>query len=401
MSPAVDNPAPASPPACGSVAALLTGATGAGGVAAAPTGAPAATAGSAMAALGASAATANSATPGADLEAFLRVLASVLSASAITATTAGTAAGVPPVASAALAATLDPTSPTPPAAKSSVSSDAQKDATSEEVVQWLMQMLAPTAAASAAPAPAPAARCGSAPAATAAPGTDAAAQAFHGESDAAVTKLLDALTSATSDPAGAHAAHPDPLSAVSALAAAPASAPTHDTQPPPTAQQPLALDATIGASIAQLHAAASQLQSSAAPLATHELRSTVGSSAWVEELGGHLTLMAQQGNESASLKLTPPDLGPIEVRIAVHDSQASVWFGAAHTETRTALESALPRLRELFASQGMALADAGVFREPPRRDQPLATSSAARTEETETRVTSVSNMRLGLIDTYA
>ena len=96
------------------------------------------------------------------------------------------------------------------------------------------------------------------------------------------------------------------------------------------------------------------------------VNSPVGSPQWREEVGARVSLMIQQGNHSASLKLSPEHLGPMEVRISVQNDQASVWFGAAHADTRAAIEHALPRLRELFASQGLSLADAGVFREPPR-----------------------------------
>jgi flagellar hook-length control protein FliK len=79
--------------------------------------------------------------------------------------------------------------------------------------------------------------------------------------------------------------------------------------------------------------------------------------------------MIERGVQSGSLRLTPDNLGPMEVRITVQNDQVSVWFGAAHADTRAALENALPRLRDMFAAQGMSLADAGVFREPPRDTQ--------------------------------
>ena len=60
---------------------------------------------------------------------------------------------------------------------------------------------------------------------------------------------------------------------------------------------------------------------------------------------------------TTSLRLWPEHLGPLEVRITMNDDQASVWFGAAHADTRAAIENALPRLRELFASQGLSLTD--------------------------------------------
>ena len=163
-------------------------------------------------------------------------------------------------------------------------------------------------------------------------------------------------------------------------------------------------DVSASTALAMLHVGAlAHSVQTLEPTSQRELTAPVGTASWNDELGGHLTLMAQQGNQSASLQLTPPDLGPIEVRIAVHDSQASVWFGAVHPDTRDALQQALPRLRELFAAQGLALADAGVFREPPRQQpQPLPSSSTPLdSTPNATSAAPVARARIGLIDTYA
>lgn len=136
------------------------------------------------------------------------------------------------------------------------------------------------------------------------------------------------------------------------------------------------------------------------------LHNPVGSTAWADELGTRLALMTDRGQHTASLRLSPEHLGPLEVRISVRDDQASVWFGANHADTRAALEQALPRLRELFASQGLSLTDAGVFREPPR-DQPrfAATSSPSSSVDAPSHeaeaIAQVVPVRLGLLDAYA
>jgi len=143
-----------------------------------------------------------------------------------------------------------------------------------------------------------------------------------------------------------------------------------------------------------------------APAETQSLHSPVGSGAWSDELGSRLTLMAQQGIATASLRLSPAHLGPLEVHIAVRDNNATVWFGSLQSDTRAALEQALPRLRELFASQGLHLTNAGVSGETPRgaRQQsqaaPALLADSAR-EVNAIAVTSVPGAHQGLIDTYA
>jgi flagellar hook-length control protein FliK len=131
----------------------------------------------------------------------------------------------------------------------------------------------------------------------------------------------------------------------------------------------------------------------------------VGSAQWADEIGSRMTMMVEQGKHTASLRLSPEHLGPLEVRITMNGDQASVQFGAAHADTRNAIENALPRLREMFASQGLSLADANVSREPPRQQQnptPQSSSSSSSFggEEGATAV-SAAQVRLGLLDAYA
>ena len=115
--------------------------------------------------------------------------------------------------------------------------------------------------------------------------------------------------------------------------------------------------------------------------------------------------MAHQGLEAASLRLSPDHLGPLEVHISVRDGDASVWFGAAHPDTRAALEQALPRLREMFAAQGLTLADSGVSRESPRNQaRPSSANGIApltAVGSADLPASSAARISLGLVDTYA
>jgi flagellar hook-length control protein FliK len=142
-----------------------------------------------------------------------------------------------------------------------------------------------------------------------------------------------------------------------------------------------------------------------ATAAAPAVQTPVGTGGWTEELGTHVIWMAHQGVSSASLRLQPEHLGPLEVRISIHDTTASVWFGASEPETRSALEAALPQLKEMFTAQGMTLTDAGVSREPPRDAQPAprpgASTSGLSAPPAPEVAPSVPGRRRGLIDTYA
>jgi flagellar hook-length control protein FliK len=129
----------------------------------------------------------------------------------------------------------------------------------------------------------------------------------------------------------------------------------------------------------------------------------VGSRGWADEIGTRVVMMTESGNHTASLKLSPEHLGPLEINITVRDDKASVWFGAAHADTRAAIETALPRLREMFESQGLSLADAGVFREPPREHAAVKSNATSTGQgDANEEVAAVStHARLGLVDAYA
>lgn len=91
----------------------------------------------------------------------------------------------------------------------------------------------------------------------------------------------------------------------------------------------------------------------------------VGTPAWKNALGAEVCLLVERGIGAATLRVSPEHLGPVEVRIDFSDDSASVWFTASHVDTRAALADALPRLRDMLASVGVNLGEAGVHREAP------------------------------------
>ena len=90
------------------------------------------------------------------------------------------------------------------------------------------------------------------------------------------------------------------------------------------------------------------------------LQPALQSEAWSRVLSSRVIWMAREGVQQASLKLNPANMGPIEVKLHMHNEQANISFVAQHAATRDALEQALPRLRESFQENGMELAHADV-----------------------------------------
>lgn len=94
---------------------------------------------------------------------------------------------------------------------------------------------------------------------------------------------------------------------------------------------------------------------------------------WDQALSERVMWVANQRFQGAEIKLNPPQLGPIEVRVQLQHEQAHISFTAQHASVREALEAALPRLREMLNANGFNLVDVNVsqhsFAEQQRQAQ--------------------------------
>ena len=68
--------------------------------------------------------------------------------------------------------------------------------------------------------------------------------------------------------------------------------------------------------------------------------------------------MITEQTQVARLQLTPGDLGPVDVRIAISDHRAEIAFAVSSPEAKAAIQQALPQLRETFAASGLQLGEA-------------------------------------------
>lgn len=77
--------------------------------------------------------------------------------------------------------------------------------------------------------------------------------------------------------------------------------------------------------------------------------------AWGEELGERVLWLLGRRENLAELRLNPPELGSLEIRVRQEKDSASVQILVQNGTVRETLESALPRLRELFGEAGLQL----------------------------------------------
>ena len=91
-----------------------------------------------------------------------------------------------------------------------------------------------------------------------------------------------------------------------------------------------------------------------------EIAEPFGRPAWAQGMGKQILWMANQNISSAEIRLNPAHLGPIEVRLDISDDQINVALSSRHANVREAMEMALPKLREMFDSNGLSLADTDI-----------------------------------------
>lgn len=150
------------------------------------------------------------------------------------------------------------------------------------------------------------------------------------------------------------------------------------------------------------------------PATSTHVAPRVGSSGWDQAIGQRVVWMAGGAEQSASLTLNPPELGPLQVVLTVTNNQANATFVAPHADVRQALEAAMPKLREMLEEAGIQLGQSSVSQGTPQEQGEFARSQsgsrensgehlpdieeAANGQDAGRRVTSSGS---GLINTFA
>ena len=79
-----------------------------------------------------------------------------------------------------------------------------------------------------------------------------------------------------------------------------------------------------------------------------------------EAIGARVSWLADQKIGHAHIRVTPHDMGAVDVRLQLDGDRVHASFSSAHADVRHALESSLPKLREMLGEQGLELAQADV-----------------------------------------
>jgi flagellar hook-length control protein FliK len=87
-----------------------------------------------------------------------------------------------------------------------------------------------------------------------------------------------------------------------------------------------------------------------------------------QQLTEKVRWMVNSRNISAEIRLDPPDLGGMNIKVNLSGDSASVSFVVQSQQAREALDQATPRLREMLEEQGIELGQSSVEQESRGRD---------------------------------
>lgn len=81
---------------------------------------------------------------------------------------------------------------------------------------------------------------------------------------------------------------------------------------------------------------------------------------WGGALGARLMTMVSNDIQQARIQLDPPELGSLEIKLHIHQDQASVQVSAQNGQVKEVLDGSAQRLRDALNAQGIELAEFSV-----------------------------------------
>nr|WP_298119958.1 flagellar hook-length control protein FliK [uncultured Pseudoxanthomonas sp.] len=124
-----------------------------------------------------------------------------------------------------------------------------------------------------------------------------------------------------------------------------------------------------------------------------------------EDVADAVRWMADQKIGHAHIKVTPNDLGTVEIRLRLEGDRVHADFSSAQADVRQALESSLPRLRDMLGQHGFQLAHADVSQQhAPPSQSGTAPHGESATDTSDAGPETPRTVRMtarGLVDAYA
>ncbi|KHS87016.1 flagellar hook-length control protein FliK [Pectobacterium brasiliense] len=106
--------------------------------------------------------------------------------------------------------------------------------------------------------------------------------------------------------------------------------------------------------------------------ASAQLHAPFGSPQWQDALGQQIIMFSRNGQQTAELRLNPQELGALHISLKIDDNQAQIHLASASSQVRSALEAALPHLRNAMAESGINLGQSSVGSDSSAWQQQMA-----------------------------
>jgi flagellar hook-length control protein FliK len=134
-----------------------------------------------------------------------------------------------------------------------------------------------------------------------------------------------------------------------------------------------------------------------------------GKTGWDQAISQKVMWMVGAGEQSATLTLNPPDLGPLQVVISVNNDKADTTFISNNAEVRQALQDGMANLREKMSESGLQLGQTSVNsgNQNQQTFQPASKQTSASQRDNDSPVVVEEKMNRtsirvsnGLVDTF-
>lgn len=99
-----------------------------------------------------------------------------------------------------------------------------------------------------------------------------------------------------------------------------------------------------------------------------------------EQVHERINMMMAKNLKYVDIRLDPPELGKIQIKLSINQDQASVQFTVNNPQTRDIVEQAMPRLREMLQQQGLQLAQSSVQQESSQQFAGHQNNSSAQSQ---------------------
>lgn len=172
-----------------------------------------------------------------------------------------------------------------------------------------------------------------------------------------------------------------------------------------------AIQAQINTAAIAQQAPTKAVEVTTAAMAANEIPTPFGKPEWSQAVNQKVVWMVGKGEQSATLTLNPPDMGPLKVVIQVDNDQVDTTFISDNPEVRQALQDGMQMLRDKMQDTGMQLGNAQVSSQAQsqrqfeqamqQRAQQRLEQSATDSPETTTTAPVIQRVSNGLVDTFA